>query len=204
MAINWLHFRATTSPGSYPGDGSGNTVNTGNLYSSTPTFGVYSHGWGGSSYLGSTGDDGTYNTQEIAGFATSTAAVSATTLRIGGLISGHNYNVYVALAGLNSSLGMPLNLGYTLYSDSGLTNTIKNTAGGSVAIGSIMDALGATFSNASNWSAGGAPVNFSATTTDVYFCKSSSGNNAWFNAIGIEDATLASVAPSSTLSMMGV
>lgn len=200
MAIAWVNFRGNAAPGGFVGDGADSIYCLGDVYPTGRKIGgVYDNGYGGTGNAANAADDGTYNTSHQYGRCGSVTSNDNNTFRINGLVIGHTYRFYASMGLIFATQ----NCGFTLYSDNRVT-TIVNVAGGSVVANSMMDIAGTSFTSPALWAAGQAYYQWVATTNDVYFCKSTSGNNAYLNAIGLEDVTPAATSGSATVMMMGV
>ena len=205
MTIYWVNFRYDVGgPSGFAGDGANSVYNLGDAYPFTghEIGGVYPQGWGADNHaLGADQKTDFAAFEHQAGRCSATASIDQCTFRIGGLTTGRTYKIYASLGAIDTTI----NNGFTVYKDN-RTNSVHSVAGGSVAAGSFMDATGAIYvgvSGGSGWAANQVGVTLpTATTTDLYFSKS--GNNAYFNAIGIEDVTSVAAAGGSTLLTMGV
>lgn len=199
----WVHFRANAAPSGFPGDGAGNVYNLGEsesgLAGARKIAGVYGQGWG-SAPTNAT-DDSTYNTAHIAGYNSSTSRLTANMFHIGNLSVGHTYRLWLAMAAFQSTAST----GVGIMKDTSETYISGgDVPGTSVAAGSIMDIGGNVHTSAANWLSAQSYLDYTATTADLFFARSSSFASAYLNAIGIEDLTVISPSAGATLSMMGV
>lgn len=190
----WVNFRDSATPGGgFVGDGAQDVYCLGETMAANITAvrkinGLYDFGYGGTGNAGNAAGNGTYNTAHQWGRCGSVSSNDNNTFRISNLVVGHTYRLWMSL-GLHFATQ---NTGFMIYKDNRV-NTIPggDISGGSLPSGNVMDIAGnLTFTSPAAWASGQTFLDWVADTNDLYFCKNTtSSNNGYFNAIGIEDMT---------------
>lgn len=197
--IYWFDLRGTVGgPVGYPGDGANATYSLGNTLGTDPGVGPYTHGWGANNTGFATDKSGYATFARFGGYVSAVVATDQQTYQVTGLTVGHNYNLYLGLASISTSI----TIGYALYQDNRVT-LLNQVAGTATTAGQILDATGTVRTDPTDWANNQVPYNFTAPTTSIYITKSST-NPMYLNTLGLEDLSSGGAAVGSTLLAMGV